>query len=703
MITIELPISKSIAQRVLILNAIKGNIADIPFDSCHDVQLMHHILQHYLTHRPTAPASASATPSPTLHYDLHDNGTAMRLLTAFFAQEEGAQVRLTGTPRLTQRPLSQLVDALRSVGADITYEQPGSSLPLLIRGQRLKHHTITLNDPLSTQFITALLLIRQEVNTNIVSPYIDLTRQVMLSTPDTCLDIERDWSAAAFFYERVALFHETYRLPQLNINTTQADVALTHIFRHFGVKTTVTNDAVILSPAEPEPCPDTIDCQPFPDIVPAIMTTAHLLHLPLHLTGIDSLRLKESDRIAALQDNFNIISHLSSYTTRTPLLHSHNDHRIAMAMLAAGFLVDNTDCLSKSFPTLLQQLRCLTFIIPTRQHTYDSKLADALPDHVWLVSDEGKGKKQALLKGILNAPTEYVWLTDDDVARTAYPCFLNSLLRDETADMYILPLLMEHGNTLIERLQAVEYEAIQNLTIRATEHNHPILCSGANLIVRRKRWLDCFNDAHPDLPSGDDMFMLEAFKRKGYKISTLSSSSYFGNSKSTENAENAGNAGNSKSTESAGNAENSKSTENAENARNAKSTESTENAGNSENSKSTEKAESTESAGNYEFSDALNALASVRAVPSLRLFLRQRMRWAGKGPHYTDHDIRRVGAIVIIFNILCLLCPLLFIPKMFIESRFLSHWSWTATLLSLLYPIYIIICCLGGLLHPQRW
>ncbi len=674
MITIELPISKSIAQRVLILNAIKGNIADIPFDSCHDVQLMHHILQHYLTHRPTATASASA--SPTLHYDLHDNGTAMRLLTAFFAQEEGAQVRLTGTPRLAQRPLSQLVDALRSVGADITYEQPGSSLPLLIRGQRLKHHTITLNDPLSTQFITALMLIRQEVNTNIVSPYIDLTRQVMLSTPDTCLDIERDWSAAAFFYERVALFHETYRLPQLTLNTTQADVALTHIFRYFGVKTTVTDDAVILSPAEPEPCPDTIDCQPFPDIVPAIMTTAHLLHLPLHLTGTDSLRLKESDRIAALQDNFNIISHLSSYTTRTPLLHSHNDHRIAMAMLAAGFLVDNTDCLSKSFPTLLQQLRCLTFIIPTRQHTYDSKLADALPNHVRLVSDEGKGKKQALRQGILNAPTEYVWLTDDDVARTAYPCFLNSLLRDEAADMYILPLLMEHGNTLIERLQAVEYEAIQNLTIRAAEHNHPILCSGANLIVRRQRWLDCFNDAHPDLPSGDDMFMLEAFKRKGYKISTLSSLSYFGNSKSTENAESAGNAENSKSTE---NAENAKSTENAEN---------TENAGNTRN---------------YENSDALNSLASVRAVPSLRLFLRQRMRWAGKGPHYTDHDIRRVGALVIIVNLLCLLCPLLFIPKMFIERRFLSHWSWTATLLSLLYPIYIIICCLGGLLHPQRW
>lgn len=669
MITIELPISKSIAQRVLILNAIKGNIADIPFDSCHDVQLMHHILQHYLTHRPTAPAS----PSATLHYDLHDNGTAMRLLTAFFAQEEGAQVRLTGTPRLAQRPISQLVDALRSVGADITYEQPGSSLPLLIRGQRLKHHTITLNDPLSTQFITALLLIRQEVNTNIRSPYIDLTRQVMLSTPDTCLDIERDWSAAAFFYERVALFHETYRLPQLTVNTTQADVALTHIFRYFGVKTTTYDNGVIISPAKPEPCPDTIDCQPFPDIVPAIMTTAHLLHLPLHLTGTDSLRLKESDRIAALQDNFNIISHLSSYTTRTPLLHSHNDHRIAMAMLAAGFLVDNTDCLSKSFPTLLQQLRCLTFIIPTRQHTYRPERAAQLPDHVRLVSDEGKGKKQALRQGILNAPTDYVWLTDDDVARTAYPCFLNSLLRDEAADMYILPLLMEHGNTLIERLQAVEYEAIQNLTIRAAEHNHPILCSGANLIVRRQRWLDCFNEAHPDLPSGDDMFMLEAFKRKGYKISTLSSSSYFGNSKSIENAGN------------------SKSTENAENTENEKSTEKAEKAGNTENS------------GNYEFSDALNALASVRALPSLRLFLRQRMRWAGKGPHYTDHDIRRVGAIVIIVNLLCLLCPLLFIPKMFIERRFLSRWSWTATLLSLLYPIYIIICCLGGLLHPQRW
>lgn len=135
------------------------------------------------------------------------------------------------------------------------------------------------------------------------------------------------------------------------------------------------------------------------------------------------------------------------------------------------------------------------------------------------INDEGKGKKHALHRLISEANTDYVWMQDDDIIPPSpniqYPL---------TEDLYILPLRMESENTqpsLLERLQIAEYAAIQQLTIQSAQKGKAVMCSGANLIVKRDRWLESYQDLHLEIPSGDDMFLLESFKRRGLSVSVL--------------------------------------------------------------------------------------------------------------------------------------------------------------------------------------
>ena len=147
------------------------------------------------------------------------------------------------------------------------------------------------------------------------------------------------------------------------------------------------------------------------------------------------------------------------------------------------------------------------------------------------INDEGKGKKHALYRLISAAKTEYVWMMDDDVLPA--PIANSSLCERpiggtpsnslyEASDLLILPLRMESENErplLLERLQIAEYAAIQQLTIETAKRGHAVMCSGANLIAKRDRWLESYPDLHPEIPSGDDMFLLESFKRRGLNIS----------------------------------------------------------------------------------------------------------------------------------------------------------------------------------------
>ncbi|MCQ2335361.1 MAG: glycosyltransferase, partial [Paludibacteraceae bacterium] len=532
---ITLPISKSIAQRQLVLRALRGedlrrlpqwwgDIALWP----EDVQTMYHGL-----------LSRNVFPHPI---DLNNDGTAMRFLTAYYAQMPGADVLLDGCERMRQRPMQQLIVALRQLGADITCMDQEGYAPLHIRGRQLSRGPVTILRPQSSQFVSALLLIGVEVITGSNSPYISMTREMMRSPlTDT---IEADWSAAAFWLEREALGWGHYQFTGLNPDSWQGDKVVVQLFSQIRERT-ITE----------------WDFSSCPDLYPAAAVACFVLGLQPRFTGLESLRWKESDRLAAIEKA------LRSPNTTKETCH---DHRLAMAFMAAGWPVDDTACIAKSYPAFADQLlpHYLTRIVPRRG-----------------INDDNKGKKWALHKMVPEAPTDFVWLTDDDIA---YPPAAPSYSELEKADMVILPLRMQAPDTLLGRLQVLEYTAIQELTMRKAKEGKAVMCAGANLIVRKQAWLACEHELHPELPSGDDMFMLEAMKRRGMRVVALDRPEYE---------------------------------------------------------------------------------AVCTAAPDLKSLLRQRMRWAGKAPHYVDHDIVRCMTLTALSNLMVIICPLWFIAKWLIDMH----------------------------------
>lgn len=583
-----------------------------------DVRLLHSILSN-AQHQTTSNATDRKLQT-TSNSDINvaNCGTAMRLLTAYFAQLEGCHVRLRGVERMHHRPIGQLVEALRSLGADIRYLGEEGFPPLEIRGRRLRlEQPVRLDNPASTQFISALLLIGARVETNCQSPYIDMTRSVMARYPD--VPLERDWSAAAFWLERSLLTGEEYTFPGLEEDSLQGDSAARTIFAEIEQRARTH-------------APLTLDFARTPDLYPAVAVTCHELGVPLTATGTESLRLKESDRLAAiaeaLQTTSNNFKQLQTTSNSAAPLRAHADHRIAMALLAAGYAVDDEACVSKSYPDFCLQLRGVSRIIPRRG-----------------INDEGKGKKWALHRLVPEAETEWVWLADDDV--TLPSCCPPAEVLSE-ADMIILPLRMQapaEGTSLLVRLQQLEYDAIQALTCLTAKHGHAVMCSGANLLVRREVWLRLESELHPEVPSGDDMFLLEAMKRHGQRIICLEDDRY---------------------------------------------------------------------------------TAICTAEPTLRGLLRQRMRWAGKAAHYTDRDILLAGAATVLSNLLAAVCPIWLIGKWLVDTRLIRtrHSQGVAQsetkkkrkaiqlycltlVLTILYPWYLLLCLLGGLIRSRhsspRW
>ena len=391
---IELPISKSIANRWLILQAIHGDgLAGSPtalaswgalmpvsacgvpddarivgcFDLPEDVQILHRALTtlHHSTQRYTT-------------LNLSNCGTAMRFLTAYAAQLENKVTVLDGVERMRHRPIGQLVDALREIGADIEYLGEEGFPPLRIKGCILdKHRIVTINNPQSTQFVSALLLIGANVQTNSTSPYITLTREIIDQYPiahrasnsphggrpiaaQAVSALEKDWSSAAFWYEYVALHGGEITLPGLSRNSLQGDKIVADIFVHLGVHTNYTTEGITIAStgvadlqrsdlrgidarSTAQRSAEEILCQDFsacPDLYPAVALTCERLGIELHATGVESLPLKESDRLRAVREH-----------------RTDHDHRMAMALLVAGYEVDDTACISKSYPQFIEHFR----------------------------------------------------------------------------------------------------------------------------------------------------------------------------------------------------------------------------------------------------------------------------------------------------------------------------------------------------------
>ena len=350
---IELPISKSIVNRWLILQAIHGDeLMPVSADLPEDVRIMSEAIRQLGERREA-------------RIDIGNCGTAMRFLTAYCAQLDGTTVILDGVERMRHRPIGQLVDTLREIGAQIDYLGEEGYPPLRIKGCILdKQRLVTINNPQSTQFVSALLLIGANVQTNSTSPYITLTRTLIERYAQHHMNrsqgvdcernvvennvvgvvdlykIERDWSSAAFWYEYVALHGGEITLPGLSRESLQGDKIVADIFAHLGIHTTYTAEGAVISSSPLHSTPYTLnqDFASCPDLYPAVALTCERLGVTLHATGVESLPWKESDRLRAVAEH------------RTDA-----DHRMAMALLIAGYEVEDTACISKSYPQFIEQ------------------------------------------------------------------------------------------------------------------------------------------------------------------------------------------------------------------------------------------------------------------------------------------------------------------------------------------------------------
>lgn len=620
---VKLPISKSIANRILLLQAIHGDpLLRVSSDMPDDVLVLHDALEQ-IREVYGVPGSLPLREGVGLGLYLKNCGTALRFLQVHIAKcYPGAPITLTGDPRLMERdgkPTTQTTSALILHGEPVPVTPDESPY-------------ITLSRRMAKSYSEAVL--QQSGPTGVAG----LTTQ---------WSAERCWSSASYWYEYIAIHGGELLLEGLTSDSLQGDRIVADIYAaHFGVQTTFTPDGAILQ-AEPvlqrsgltakRSCNEVvIDFVNTPDLYPAIALTCERLGITLHATGTERLRYKECDRIEAVR------------------LHEvRNDHRMAMALIAADFIdlsllsqkeySDLQSCIAKSYPGFADI--CLRITTVERQSndgqaTVKANVSTLSVTHITPqrgVNDDNLGKKHALSKLIHAATTEYVWLHDDDVelppvlqaqgaGLTTQWSYSAAVL--QRSDLVILPLKMESVNDhpfLIEKLQIAEYAAIQELTMRTAKRGHAVMCSGANLIVRREAWLACEQDLHPDIPSGDDMFLLEAMKKRGMKIAVIDEPDY---------------------------------------------------------------------------------TAVVRPAPTWRAFLRQRMRWAGKAPKYTDPDIIRCGALIVAVNLLQLLCPLIILIKFPIEWSLIKkrepQTSWlVALLLEIVYPIYLLICLIGGLFRKS--
>ena len=579
--SIKLPISKSIVNRILLLQAIHGDpLMRVSSDMPDDVIVLHDALEQLRTHRKGEPL--------TLY--LKNNGTALRFLQVHLEKcYPGEPITLIGDARLMERmgkPTTQITSAR------------------ILHGEEIP---VAKNE----------------------SPYITMSRRMAERYPNVSL--EADWSSAAFWYEYIAIHGGELLLEGLHPDSLHGDRIVAEIYAtYFGVQTIFTPEGAQISNVKSQVSNREsvkLDFTDFPDLYPAVALTCERLDMELNAIGTERLRFKESDRIAAVQKH-----------------EVRNDHRMAMALMAADFPVsiDEQQCIAKSYPQFVEQWQSISG--QSRDHFVTiTDVIDGSVSHITPrkgINDDNLGKKHALSKLIHAATSEYVWLHDDDVIlppilqaqgaglTTQWSNSVSGLTGE--AGLVILPLKMESDSgkpSLLEKLQIAEYAAIQELTMRTAKAGKAVMCSGANLIARREAWLECEPDLHPEIPSGDDMFLLEAAKRRGMKISVI---------------------------------------------------------------------------------DEPDFTAVVRPAPTWRAFFRQRMRWAGKAPKYTDKDILRCGALIVAANFLQLLCPLIILIKFPIEYGLVkkreprTKW-YVALLLELLYPFYMFASLIGGFFRRKEW
>lgn len=392
--------SKSESNRLLLLQALCQNIQIENLSNSDDSQLMQ-----------TALLSNEDT------IDIHHAGTAMRFLTAYYAIQKGRDVTLTGSKRMTERPIKILVDALRYLGADIEYLKNEGYPPLKIKGKKLQGGKVTLKANVSSQYISALMLIGAKLKNGLELhlegaitsvPYIKMTlallNEIGVETSFTeqtikiksnysrllnrnqeseiknqqSITVESDWSSASYFYSIVALSNvgAQVTLSSYKKDSLQGDSILVDIYNLFGVETKFSEgNAIILKKTSNPSQPIYLDLKDAPDIAQTIAVTALGLGVSCQLQGLHTLKIKETDRLEALKNEIEKLGgtiHVSKDALQLKpskkiisniKIATYNDHRMAMAFaplaLKVPIEIEDANVVSKSYPDFWEDLKTL--------------------------------------------------------------------------------------------------------------------------------------------------------------------------------------------------------------------------------------------------------------------------------------------------------------------------------------------------------
>ena len=343
--------------------------------------------------------------------DIHHAGTAMRFLTAYFAIQAGREVVLTGSSRMKERPIKILVDALSQLGAEISYEENEGFPPIRIKGKKLSLSKVSLSADVSSQYISALLLIAPKLENGLELtlegkitsvPYIKMTLSLLneigvetsfienkinvnpksqIPNPKSLI-VESDWSSASYFYSIIALSEigTEITLSSYKENGLQGDSVLAEIYKNFGVETVFNNNSILLSKTNNrQPITDNWQLNNSPDIAQTIAVTCFGLGIGCHLTGLHTLKIKETDRLLALKNELEKLGAKVSITddslTLEPAsaIHSnikiktYQDHRMAMAFaplaLKTNIIIEEAEVVSKSYPTYWEDIKSIGFNI----------------------------------------------------------------------------------------------------------------------------------------------------------------------------------------------------------------------------------------------------------------------------------------------------------------------------------------------------
>ncbi|MGS2727656.1 3-phosphoshikimate 1-carboxyvinyltransferase [Psychroserpens sp. BH13MA-6] len=341
--------------------------------------------------------------------DIHHAGTAMRFLTAFFASRPGKEVVLTGSQRMKERPIAILVEALKALGADISYLETEGCPPLLIKGKTLSKNQVSLKANVSSQYISALLLIASKLENGLAltlegditsMPYIQMTldllsqlgieshfkNQTISVQPKVSplktkvITVESDWSSASYYFSMVALspVGTEITLSSYKKTSLQGDSVLIDIYKLFGVASKFDEHALTLIKQEDgDKQPIIIDLKNAPDIAQTIAVTCLGLGLECQLSGLHTLKIKETDRLVALQNELQKFGAQVIITSEALQLQpisewhndvtiaTYNDHRMAMAFaplaLKTNLNIEDYMVVSKSYPTFWDDLKAIGF------------------------------------------------------------------------------------------------------------------------------------------------------------------------------------------------------------------------------------------------------------------------------------------------------------------------------------------------------